>query len=448
MNSKKTLLALAIGSAMFATSAAAVDFHGYARSGIGWTSGGGEQTAFGVNGGAAKYRLGNEAETYAEFKLGQELFKEGNQSIYLDSNLAYSVSQQGDWEATSPALREINVQFKNFAEGVLPGATLWAGKRFYQRHDVHMNDFYYWDISGPGAGVEGIDLGFGKLSVAVTRNTENSNVAWKWKQKTKDTTELLNSFTDPSGQVHNIYKKEKINEWELDKDQKVYNDVFDIRLADLKVSENGRLELGFDYGRAHKSDDVAYYNKDRVKDGYLITAEHTQSEFFGGFNKFVVQYARDSMVDGAGHSYGGQEAVKKGNMIRLINHGVVKASDRVEVMYNLLYQKTDLDNREGKTWYSAGIRPMYKWNNTMSSLLEVGYDVVKDQKSGKKNDLAKVTLAQQWQAGDSIWARPAIRVFGTYAHWNDKFDTDKRIEAGYKAKDGEFIAGVQFEAWW
>lgn len=27
-----------------------------------------------------------------------------------------------------------------------------------------MIDFYYWDISGPGAGLENVDLGFGKLS--------------------------------------------------------------------------------------------------------------------------------------------------------------------------------------------------------------------------------------------------------------------------------------------
>lgn len=50
---------------MFAASASAVDFHGYARSGIGWTSGGGEQSAFTVNGGGSKYRLGNESDTYA-----------------------------------------------------------------------------------------------------------------------------------------------------------------------------------------------------------------------------------------------------------------------------------------------------------------------------------------------------------------------------------------------
>ncbi|TYG34770.1 maltoporin [Lonepinella koalarum] len=421
MNSKKTLLALAVTGAIFSSQAFAVDFHGYARSGIGWTSGSGEQTAFGVNGGGAKYRLGNEAETYAEFKLGQELFKDGEKSIYLDSNLAYSVSQQGDWEETSPALREINVQFKNFADS-LPGATLWAGKRFYQRHDVHMNDFYYWDISGPGAGVENIDLGFGKLSLAVTRNTDAGG-AYSWSYNTET------------------------RRWESNKDKDVSNDVFDARLADIKVSENGRLEFGVDYGRA-RTKNGTWLEENASKDGFMATIEHTQGNFFGGFNKFVVQYATDSMTSwNTGHSQG-SSVNNNGKMIRVIDHGVVQLSDKIETMYALIYEKTDLDNNQGKTWYSAGIRPMYKWTKTMSTLVELGYDRIKDQASGKKNDLTKVTLAQQWQAGDSIWARPAIRVFGTYAHWNDKFNQSNRTDAGYKAKDGEFVMGVQFEAWW
>ena len=423
MNLNKTMLATLVSSALLSTSALAVDFHGYARSGIGWTSGGGEQSAFTVNGGGSKYRLGNEAETYAELKLGQELYKNGEKSIYLDSNVAYSVNQQVDWEATNPALREINVQFKNFADS-LPGATLWAGKRFYQRHDVHMNDFYYWDISGPGAGVENIDVGFGKLSLAVTRNTEKDG-AYSWN-------------------YNPITKK-----WESsqDKNKDVYNDVFDVRLAGIETNKDGSLEIGFDFGNAHTKDG-AIYEKDATKRGYMATIEHTQGNFFGGFNKFTAQYAKDAMTSwSTGHSQGGS-ANNKGDMLRLINQGVVQASDKVEVMYALIYEKTDLDNKLGKTWYSAGVRPMYKWNDTMSTLLEVGYDRIKDQATGKKNDLMKYTIAQQWQAGNSIWARPAIRVFGTYAHWNDKFNTANRTDAGYKAKDGEFIGGVQFEAWW
>lgn len=420
---KKTQIAVAITTVCMATSTFAVDFHGYARSGIGWNAGGGEQTAFTVNGGGAKYRLGNEAETYAELKLGQELFKKGDQSIYLDSNVAYSVNQQNDWESTNPALREINVQFKNFTSA-LPNATLWAGKRFYQRHDVHMNDFYYWDISGPGAGVENIDVGFGKLSVAVTRDTEKGGaLGWKYDETKR--------------------------KWVSDADKKsdVANDIFDVRLADLKVSQDGRLELGVDYGRAHTKK-YAEFKDGASKTGYMLTAEHTQGNFFGGFNKFTVQYATDAMTSwDNGHAQGASQE-NNGHMLRVINQGVVSPSDKVDVMYALIYQKTDLDNKKGKTWYSAGVRPMYKWTDTMSTLFEVGYDRIKDQATGKHNQLTKFTIAQQWQAGSSIWARPAIRVFGSYFNWKDNFNQKERIDQGFKAKDHEFVAGVQFEAWW
>src|SRR5215469_6394759 len=43
------------------------EFHGYFRSGYGLNSDGGQQVAFQAPGADAKYRLGNEAETYGEF---------------------------------------------------------------------------------------------------------------------------------------------------------------------------------------------------------------------------------------------------------------------------------------------------------------------------------------------------------------------------------------------
>src|ERR1700719_1901445 len=43
------------------------EFHGYFRSGYGLNSKGGSQVAFEAPGADAKYRLGNEAETYGEF---------------------------------------------------------------------------------------------------------------------------------------------------------------------------------------------------------------------------------------------------------------------------------------------------------------------------------------------------------------------------------------------
>lgn len=69
---QKLPLALAIGAVLSSASAMAVDFHGYARSGIGWTNDGGEQQCHKLAGAGSKYRLGNECETYAELKLGPE----------------------------------------------------------------------------------------------------------------------------------------------------------------------------------------------------------------------------------------------------------------------------------------------------------------------------------------------------------------------------------------
>lgn len=97
------------------------------------------------------------------------------------------------------------MQGKNLIEW-LPGSTIWAGKRFYQRHDVHMIDFYYWDISGPGAGLENIDVGFGKLSLAATRSSEAGGSS---------------SFAS-----NNIY----------DYTNETANDVFDVRLAQMEIN--------------------------------------------------------------------------------------------------------------------------------------------------------------------------------------------------------------------
>ena len=73
---RKLPLAVAVAAGVMSAQAMAVDFHGYARSGIGWTGSGGEQQCFQTTGAQSKYRLGNECETYAELKLGQEVWKE------------------------------------------------------------------------------------------------------------------------------------------------------------------------------------------------------------------------------------------------------------------------------------------------------------------------------------------------------------------------------------
>ncbi|MFY9997771.1 MAG: maltoporin [Leclercia sp.] len=430
---RKVPLALAIAAGIMSAQAGAVDFKGYARSGIGWTGSGGEQQCFQATGAQSKYRLGNECETYAELKFGQEVWKEGDKSFYFDTNVAYSVSQRNDWEATDPAFREANVQGKNLIEW-LPGSTIWAGKRFYQRHDVHMIDFYYWDISGPGAGIENIDLGFGKLSMAATRSSESGGSS---------------AFADFDTDGNRIY------------DNVVPNDVFDIRLAGMEINPGGTLELGVDYGHTNIPDDY-YLQPGASKDGWMFTAEHTQS-MMKGFNKFVVQYATDSMTSNGKGIPQGAGLNNNGSLIRVIDHGAITLADQWDLMYVGMYQNIDLDNNNGTEWWTVGVRPMYKWTPIMSTLLEVGYDNVKSQNTDDNNSQYKITLAQQWQAGDSIWSRPAIRVFATYAKWDEKWGYANNSDTGFtsgvayndtsartfsRGDNDEWTFGAQMEIWW
>ena len=431
---RKLPLAVAVAAGVMSAQALAVDFHGYARSGIGWTGSGGEQQCFQATGAQSKYRLGNECETYAELKLGQEVWKEGDKSFYFDTNVAYSVSQQNDWESTSPAFREANVQGKNLIDW-LPGSTIWAGKRFYQRHDVHMIDFYYWDISGPGAGLENIDVGFGKLSLAATRSSESGGSA---------------TFADRDALGNRVY------------DNIVPNDVFDVRLAQMEINPGGTLELGVDYGHTNVPDNY-YLQPDASKDGWMFTAEHTQS-ILKGYNKFVLQYATDAMTsNGKGVPQGGS-INNDGSMWRVLDHGAVSLADDWDMMYVAMYQDINLENNNGTKWWTVGVRPMYKWTPIMSTLLEVGYDNVKSQKTGDSNNQYKITLAQQWQAGDSIWSRPAIRLFATYAKWDEKWgyangDSGAGYTSGVAYNDtsaktfsrgdsDEWTFGAQMEIWW
>lgn len=342
------------------------------------------------------------------------------------------------------------MQGKNLIEW-LPGSTIWAGKRFYQRHDVHMIDFYYWDISGPGAGIENIDLGFGKLSLAATRSTEAGG-----------------SYTFSS---QNIYDEVK----------DTANDVFDVRLAGLQTNPDGVLELGVDYGRANTTD--GYKLADGAsKDGWMFTAEHTQS-MLKGYNKFVVQYATDAMTtqgkgqargsdgsssftevlpDGTKINYANKVINNNGDMWRILDHGAISLGEKWDLMYVGMYQNIDWDNNLGTEWWTVGVRPMYKWTPIMSTLLEVGYDNVKSQQTGDRNNQYKITLAQQWQAGDSIWSRPAIRIFATYAKWDEKWGyikdgdnisryaaaTNSGISTNSRGESDEWTFGAQMEIWW
>lgn len=404
-----------------------IDFTGYARSGIGNTAGGGDQACFRANGAGAKYRLGNECETYAELGLGATLYEQEDKSFYFNSMVGYFSSQVNDNEDTEVSLRQLNVQGDNLIDA-LPGATLWAGKRFYRRHDIHINDFFYWDSSGPGGGIEDIDVGTGKLHLAWMRSTGADDTEYP------------------------------------DADNRISSDTLDFRWSDIPVNPDGTLVLGYNYGRAQLSDaQKNYYDGSKAERGHMFTVQHEQSNWFGGSNKLAFQYATDGIINvgtGQGRMNAGVSPdVPGGEMLRVVNHGNVWLSPgKLDLLYAAVYEDKDFDDDSGATWISAGVRPSYYWTEHLSTALEIGHDYIDPDNGDDSRRLTKATLAQQWSAGVGGFARPVIRVFGTYADWNgDAFladRTSRSIDAGaagdaINIDDNDGLTfGVQMDVWW
>lgn len=425
MKAKWLPIAAAVTAALASASASAVDFHGYFRSGVG-VSGDGDMVKYNVN---KVGRLGNENDTYGEIQLGQEVFNKDGKTFYVDSMVAMSSDGSNDWEGTNPtckqdsttkdidcttgsefALRQFNVQGKGLL-GFAPEATVWAGKRFYQRHDVHLSDFYYWNVSGAGAGLENVQAGPGKLSLAWVRSDEG----------------------------------------------KVDTNILDARYAGIPLWKDASLELGVDYALANDTDAQKKANNGSNDNGLMLTAEVTAG-VMGGFNKTVLQYFTDSYATnpvyyGAG-GWTSQDG-DGGNGFRVINHGVIPLVGNFELGHQLVYgASNDIKYSANSVNYtgvdastmSAVIRPMYKWDDYNKTYFEAG--VFKDKAeiaghSDVKDGGYKLTLAQAWSAGPGWWARPEIRVFASYlANTEDKmvFESD--------ASDNTWQVGVQAEAWW
>jgi maltoporin len=401
---QKTLpaaLALTLGLAAGAVQAVPVDFGGYLRSGFGTSSEGGKETCFGLAGASSKYRLGNECETYAELKFGADVYKAPNGMTFrVNTLVAFSVNQDQDWEQSTPAWREANVVAENIGTGAFAKAKAWVGKRFYDRQDVYITDYYFWNNSGPGAGVENIDLGGAKLAYAIVRNADTE-------------------------------------------DGKRMALAHDIRFSGIGVNPDGALTVGLQYNQKRGTDDA-----EPIPKGHLITLMHTQSNVLGGYNKVALQYGK-----GSGANTGGISLANDSNdKVKRLTEQLMVQNSSWSGMATLVYEDRESGGLSTK-WTSAGARPIWHFTDNYSLAAELGFDSVKPE-GGDTRRLAKFTIAPQMSAGNTFWSRPVLRVFYTYAKWNKA--AQEAADAGtalsstgvFGGKTKGSSAGFQVESWW
>ena len=482
-------LSAAVALALSSVAASAVDFHGYFRAGAQANTNGGNVYCLGTGEKGHKVgRLGDECDTYSEFALTQEVYNKANNKWTVNTLFAFGTYEASDdyndapvdlqgnaWQGTGGAqnrgdtwtnpwggqrvsVRELWTGYQTDA-----GYQIWAGKRFYQRKDIHILDLYYLNNSGYGAGIEGIDVGLGNLSFAVTKWADDSSVkrikADAWHGAEDDHTLIPTN--------RNVYK-------------------LDARWNGIPVGF-GTIDAAVIYALPfisdHQRDIDGSSRSTQANSGALVTLEHNSAvntDSVNLMNKFVVQYGTNGFgyvgqfKNHAGENYTPDIDIQG---VRLIDWGTLDVGN-FGLGYSLLWGHINVGkdhNANGNNawtydrsgWeYSVVLRPEYKWTEFTRTTLELGYSKMKATgwvaATGDDDpDAYKVTLAQQFTPGKGFWTRPAIRFYVSYlggtqlSKGNLYFSAvDGTWTAGKAFKDAndghnyQVTVGTQVEAWW
>ncbi len=398
------------------------EFHGYFRSGAGTNGVGGQMVAFQAPGAGAKYRLGNEAETYGEWIFvnnwinadhlpGKAWFKT---EVMLETNTTNSDTYANFPNSTGNdqfRLREAFVRAGNLF-AIQPDAKFWAGERYYRRQHIEINDFYPLDMSGYGAGIEDLNVKVGKMAVA-----------------------YLNGARPDFATENGNYQKSNL----------------DVRLYDLKAPA-GLLGGWFDYA-TEKGGTTSSGLVIPTTSGFAGGIRLQNLEWHGGYNAMSVQYGTGA-ASNFSTSVGDPSSFQKSTERLLVaNHLLVQPNDHFAIMPIFVFQRTRDGNplHAHNDWVSFGARPQISFTKYVSLALEGGFDYTNgfNATTGGPVDgwLRKFTIAPQLGAGRKFFSRPVLRTFFTYANWSDGF---RGLVGGvpYKNKTAGISFGVQAETWW
>ena len=393
------------------------EFHGYFRSGYGLNGKGGQQVAFQAPGADAKYRLGNEAETYAELIFVNNWLnpEHDTDKVWMKTEFLVEANTTNSANyANFPRgigndqfrLREAFVQAGNVIKSQ-PDAKFWAGQRFYRRYQIHINDFYISDMSGYGGGVEDLSVKVGKMSIAYLAGARPDVV-------TED----------------GNYAKSNI----------------DVRLYDVKAP-GGKLGAWFNFARA-KGGTTQAGTVIPTSNGYAFGIGHQRLEWQGGYNWFSIQYGKGAASNFSTSIDDPTPFLKDSKRFRIAEHLLLQPNDKFAIMPIFVYQRTQSGNpRDGwNRWISFGARPQVFFTDHLSLAFEGGFDHTHNR--GQYDGwLRKFTIAPQIGAGRTFFSRPVLRAFVTYADWSDGLKGYVGGVPFANATDG-LTYGVQTEAWW
>lgn len=403
-----------IGSLAYATD---IEFSGYMRAGTGVNTRGGTQVCFKLPGADTKWRLGNECDYTIEPNFATTIAKgdDGSEWRVHFMPSVYRAWGQSEIAASGPGVTnsgtdELITRFGQvYAYGrnlpQLNGGMVWAGRRFYNRVQLGINDQFLENNDGDGTGLENMNVGIGKLSVAFMLNGRNAS-------------------------NDNRY-------------------VVPISLREIKTFENSALAIHAGYQKQTSTQNqLTGITPEHHPSGHSLGLYHTTQGTLGGSTFVGLRTDRNDTSRGA--------LDQSNNRIVLQQTGfVTSAKTTWDLITEYRINKVNGVSGENK-WYSLGGRTDTYISGPFRFLAELGTDLVKPS-SGSRQQLTKLTLALAMSAGPEANSRPTVRFFYTYAKWNDAARQAMRTAGGINETRSQEVfgdrtsgssIGAQVETWW
>lgn len=406
--------------AAFATTAAAsdIEFHGYTRAGIALNTNGGSGVCFRLADADADFRLGNECDYVIEPNFEITMAKLDDKSswgFHFMPKVYKAWQQTEDREIDALAMWAGQVYFFGNNIPWLANGSIWAGRKYWDRLQLGINDQFVENDDSDSFGVENMDLGFGKLSVGVGLQGQGG-------------LSIGSNYTSTADQASRRYR-------------------IAARLTGIQtMNKDSSLQIWAAYYGQSRNDEVGAAE---VDSGYRIAAYHNFGFGTAG-NLFVgVKYHKNdgiSAMDGAAGD--GNSAWRV-----FAQYGVAVPSIRTSFDFLTEYRvrtPEEGDNNENK-WFSVGARADAQIAGPFRFLLEAGWDRTQTG-DADADTLLKITPALAISAGNDPWSRPTFRLYYTYATWNEEAELNGWHAAGTQAmfpdENSGSSFGVQAEGWW
>ncbi len=396
-------------------------FIGYFRSTLGAAESGAAMPAFQAPGSAAKFRLGNENDTVFEVGIDSRLAQAAGapaggylQTVFMLNGYA-GIGNSSDLNGAGVV--QAYVKMSRY----LGDFDIWAGRRFYQRQQFNMNDYFWLNTAQGahiGAGIEDLPLGPGKFDLAA-HGYEDPRV----------------NSTVTAGTTGTLHSR-----------------MLEARYRDIVLSDSLKLNTFLSYTArpedpilGYKSADgssaAVWANMNIGKASNVLTAIYRQGLGIAQAPTNGRPIREDS---GAGYD------LSKAKVWEIAdNYQINLEQYAVELMLLTHSEETGKEGVKGDKiqWNSVGVRPLYYLTKSTSLALELGHDQVKNEITDRSGSVTKSTLAFQVTPENFPWSRPTIRLFATNASWSDEF---KGLVGGtsYADKTKGWSGGVQTEVWW